>query len=234
MGYWGIATGVIGSAELADGSIVAIDLCDGAVITCKLANDAVTDMKLAPEAVQTVHIADNAIVAAHIGEGQIFGAHISDGQVGEAKIANYSVTRYKIANGAIRSEHVASVQWNWPSGIWVKHTGGLLCIDGSAQICVNSGTLYVSSCGSTYLNGYNYLYGYNYLCGAQFAYGYSVNFNTAPCFSCGFDAYGRAYFGGSMILPSYGNTCDGNGQLRWCSSTSKVQVYCNGTWYALH
>ena len=87
MGYWGIATGVIGSAELADGSIVAVDLCDGAVTTCKLANGAVTDMKIDAEAVQTVHIADGAIVAAHIGTGQVFGSHISDGQIGGAKLA---------------------------------------------------------------------------------------------------------------------------------------------------
>ncbi len=86
MGYWGIATGVIGSAELADGSIVAVDLCDGAVTTCKLANGAVTDMKIDAGAVQTVHIADSAIVAAHIGAGQVFGMHISDGQIGGAKL----------------------------------------------------------------------------------------------------------------------------------------------------
>ena len=99
MGYWGIATGVIGSAELADGSIVAIDLADGAVTTCKLGDDAVTNMKLAAGAVQTVHIADGAVVADHIGTGQVYGIHISDGQIGDAKIANGSITGGKLSYG---------------------------------------------------------------------------------------------------------------------------------------
>jgi len=171
MGYWGIATGVIGSAELADGSIVAIDLADGAVTTCKLANDAVTDMKLAPEAVQTVHIADNAIVAAHIGTGQVFGIHISDGQV----------TGAKIASGEIQDDHIYSTgPFYFPYGVDVTvcstfyacydaYVYGSLYSDGDVQLWSGLMDL-LTACGLL-------LPCYGWGCGADYQYNGSLRWN---------------------------------------------------------
>ena len=39
MGYWGIATGVIGSTELADGGVAGVDIADGTITSAKLATD---------------------------------------------------------------------------------------------------------------------------------------------------------------------------------------------------
>jgi len=145
MGYWGIATGVIGSAELADGSIVAIDLADGAVTTCKLANDAVTDMKLAPEAVQTAHVADGAIVAAHIGMGQVFGAHISDDQIGNSKLVNGSITGGKLCYGggfnfAGKVRTCGSCGFVIPNGVGSSEAGGLRYCSASSVLQYYNGS----------------------------------------------------------------------------------------------
>jgi len=170
MGYWGIATGVIGSAELADGSIVAIDLADGAVTTCKLANDAVTDMKLAPDAVQTVNIADNAIVAAHIGTGQVFGVHISDGQVGEAKIADGSITGAKIASGSFNFPFGADVSvCSTFYACYDAYVYGSLYSDGDVQLWSGAMDL-LTACGLL-------LPCYAWGCGANYEYNGSLRWN---------------------------------------------------------
>lgn len=39
MGYWGIATGVIGSTELADGGVAGVDIADGTITSAKLATE---------------------------------------------------------------------------------------------------------------------------------------------------------------------------------------------------
>jgi len=146
MGYWGIANGVIGSAELADGSIVAIDLCDGAVTTCKLANGAVTDMKIDAGAVQTVHIADSAIVAAHIGTGQVFGAHISDGQIGNAKLQNASITGGKLCYGGSGFDFTGKVRTCGNAGFVIRAGCGVNEAGGLRYCCSASVLQFYNGC----------------------------------------------------------------------------------------
>jgi len=229
MGYWGIATGVM---ELPDGAVITCKLADGAVTDAKIASGAVTEARVASGAITVdkigsgavtgVKIASGAVTEAKVASSAITGAKIANGAVTDTKIANAAVTGLKIATGAINSSHLQDWPWSWPQNVWVNHFGGRLNLDCGTNLCINDGVLYVGSCSTAYLCGMNYLRG------AEFASGYPV------CLNGGFTAQCRACFGGSLVLPNYGNACDGNGQLRWCTCASKVEVYCNGSWYALH
>jgi len=174
MGYWGVASGVIGegavgSFEVADGSSVAIDLCDG----------------------------------------QSTGAKIASGTIAGDNIASYAVSSYHLQSGSVCSGHVnTAYSWSWPVNQYVESMYKLVVCSG-ATLCVGG---VVSIMGS----------GYFYLCSG--AYGY---FHGNSYF------YGDVCFSGHMTLP--GTSSGGyNGELRWCSNNYKVEVYCNGSWYALH
>jgi len=236
MGYWGIATGVIGSAELADGSIVAIDLADGAVTTCKLANDAVTDMKLAPEAVQTVHIADSAIVAAHIGTGQILGGHISDGQIGNAKLINASITGAKLCysgsgftfTGKVRT--CGSCGLTIPDGVGCSEAGGLRYCSSNSVLQYFNGS-WQSITQSGYQLGTDFYLPTSYA-GVQDGELWWDSGSYRPAYYCGSSAYALWALSTPLRVPEVYNGDDGD--LWYCSSYGTMNYCCSGSSFELY
>jgi len=232
MGYWGIATGVIGSAELADGSIVAIDLCDGAVITCKLANDAVTDMKLAPVAVQTVHVADGAIVAAHIGTGQVFGSHISDGQIGNSKLINGSITGGKLCYGGSGLNFTGKVRtcgscgFVIPNGVGSSEAGGLRYCSSSSVLQYYNGA-WQSITQSGYQLGTDFYLPTSHAWSQDGELWWDSGYYR-PAFYCGGSEYGLL----SNPLPT-SIPWSADGEFFWDSGAYRPAFYCGGSSYCL-
>ena len=219
MGYWGIATGVVGSAELADGSIVAIDLADGAVTACKLANGAVTDMKIDAEAVQTVHIADSAIVAAHIGTGQVFGGHISDGQIGGAKLAYpFDFT------GKVRT--CGSTGFVVRPGCGASEAGGLRYCCSSAVLQFYNGS-WQSITESGYLLGTDFHLPTSHAWSQDGELWWDSSYYR-PAFYCGGSEYGLL----TNPLPTSIPWSD-DGEFYWDTGYYRPAFYCGGSTYCL-
>ena len=113
-----IATGAVGTAELADLAVTAGKIGTGAVGTAKLANFSVTSGKIGTGAVGTVKLADVSVTAGKIGTGAVGTAKLADnsvtagkigtGAVGTVSLADNSVTAGKIGTGAIGTVALAN------------------------------------------------------------------------------------------------------------------------------
>ncbi|HEY9670718.1 MAG TPA: hypothetical protein V6D11_04690 [Waterburya sp.] len=91
-----IATGIVGTNQLADNAVNTAKLADNAVTSAKIADGNVATAELANNAVITAKIADNAVTSAKIADGNVATAELADNAVINAKIANDTINESKL------------------------------------------------------------------------------------------------------------------------------------------
>jgi hypothetical protein len=82
-----VATGTIGSSQIANGSITEAKIATDAVTNTKIDDGAVTATKIGTDAVTTVKIEDGAVTAAKLGTDAVTSAKIENGAITHDKIS---------------------------------------------------------------------------------------------------------------------------------------------------
>lgn len=123
-----IVNDAVTQAKIASGAVGTTELADNSVATSKIIADAVTQDKIAAGAVGTTELADNAVSTAKIvnlavTEGKLNASSVTtakiaadavtseqlaDGSVGTSQLANSSVTVNELVNGAVTTPKIAS------------------------------------------------------------------------------------------------------------------------------
>jgi hypothetical protein len=114
----GIATGAVGSTQLASNAVTSDKILDGAVGADDIGTDAIGNIQLANDAVTGANILNGSIGADDIGAGAVRNTHLAgdavtgdrivDGSVEGVDIADLSIGSSKIASGAVGSAEIAS------------------------------------------------------------------------------------------------------------------------------
>ncbi len=139
-----IASGGVGSNEIASGAVTTADLAPNAVDGSRILDesvtrfdigaDAVRQSELAPNAVNSGHIVDNSITADDIGNDAVRSSELAENAVSQSELAPNAVNTDHIANGAVRSADLASDQ-----GSMSMVSGGIMTASGS-NISIDTGS----------------------------------------------------------------------------------------------
>ena len=110
-----IASGAVGSAQIAT----------GAVNGTHLAADSVAGEQIADGAVTTVTLADEAVTGEKIADGTVMAVHLATGAVSTDTLANNSVTGAKIADGTVTKAdlHTSIGVWDSAAGNVYRSSG---------------------------------------------------------------------------------------------------------------
>jgi len=103
-----IATGAVGSAQLASDAVQTANIAAGAVTQPKIAAGAVGSTQLAANSVLNSNIAAGAVGSAQIHGDAVTAAAIAAGAVGSSEIAGYSVIAGKIGANAVSTAQIAA------------------------------------------------------------------------------------------------------------------------------
>jgi hypothetical protein len=103
-----IATGAVGTTQLADSAVTDAKLAANAVITAKILDSNVTNAKLATDSVTTIKIAGLAVTDAKLAADSVITAKIANLAVTDTKLAADSVTTAKIAGLAVTDAKLAA------------------------------------------------------------------------------------------------------------------------------
>lgn len=122
-----IATGAVNGTHLAADSVAGEQIADGAVTTVTLADEAVTGEKIADGTVTTVHLADGAVMTDTLAEDAVTTDKIADGAVSTDILANNSVTSAKIADGSVTKAdlHTSIGVWDSAAGNVYRPSGNV-------------------------------------------------------------------------------------------------------------
>lgn len=103
-----IATGAVGTTQLADSAVTDVKLAANAVTTAKILDSNVTNAKLATDSVTTIKIAGLAVTDAKLAADSVITAKIANLAVTDTKLAADSVTTAKIAGLAVTDAKLAA------------------------------------------------------------------------------------------------------------------------------
>ena len=157
----GIATGGVGTAQLADVSVTTPKIADGGVTTPKIADGGVTTPKIADGSVTAPKIADGGVTTSKIADGGVTAAKLASNGCTSGQILKYDGANWSCAADAAGSGTVTSV--NSGSGL----TGGPITASGTLSVAnggVTAAMLASNGCTSGQILKYD---GANWSCAAD-------------------------------------------------------------------
>jgi len=119
-----IATGAVGSGQLAANSVTAAKIPNGSILNEHLANDAVGADELAASAVVEASIVNASVTGAKIAANTITVANIADNAIDSTKIASNSILTRHIDDNQITGDQIAD-------DLVLSGTGSLRVPDGT-------------------------------------------------------------------------------------------------------
>ncbi|MBI4224637.1 MAG: hypothetical protein HY609_06845, partial [Deltaproteobacteria bacterium] len=103
-----VSEAVVTSSGILDRTILGIDIATGGVGTVELANDAVTSAKIKDGEVKEGDLGGDAVTAGKIKDGEVKSAEIADGAVGSGELADGAVNSTKISDNSITASDLAA------------------------------------------------------------------------------------------------------------------------------
>jgi hypothetical protein len=134
-----IATGAVNGTHLAPDSVSGDQLADGAVMTVALADKAVTGGKIADGAIMGTHLANGSVATATLSDNAITSAKLANNAVISSKIADSAITTAKLADNAVTSAKIVDgtitkADLNGSIGVWDTAAGNVYRSSGNVGI----------------------------------------------------------------------------------------------------